>query len=53
MVRPEPAYQRHNGKCRECGKSHTYYDSVKLHPDHDVCPECEEAAKAVSNARTY
>ena len=38
----EPAYQQHEGKCRQCGKKYTYYDSVKRHPDHDICDDCEK-----------
>ena len=41
----ESTYRQHEGKCRQCGKEHTYYDSVKRHPDHDICRECEEANK--------
>ncbi len=45
----EPTYQQFEGVCRVCGKNHTYYNSVKRHPDQVVCPECEEAAKAVTS----
>ncbi len=45
----EPGYRQFKGTCRECGKDITYYNSVKRHPDKDVCQECEEAAKAVTS----
>ena len=45
----EPGYQQFDGTCRDCGKKHTYYSSIKRHPDQVVCPECEEAAKAVTS----
>ena len=44
----EPAYRQHEGKCRHCGKKHTYYDSVKRHPDQDICQECEKVRTAES-----
>ena len=39
----EPAYRELEGICKECGRSHTYSNSVKMHPDHDICDECEKA----------
>ena len=39
----EPQYQQYEGKCRQCDKQHTYSNSVKRHPDNDICRECEEA----------
>ncbi|KKL12590.1 hypothetical protein LCGC14_2534240 [marine sediment metagenome] len=37
----EPAYRQHEGKCRQCGQVYIYYNSVKRHPDHDICDDCE------------
>ena len=41
MNREEPAYKRFEGKCRTCGEKFVYYNSVKRHPDHTECPQCE------------
>ena len=38
----EPAYRAFEGTCRECGKKHTYYNSVRRHPDYHICRECED-----------
>jgi len=40
--REEPGYQEFEGICRECGKIFTYHNSVRRHPDHQECIECEE-----------
>lgn len=37
----EPAYKRFEGTCRTCGKTFIYHNSVKRHPDHQECPQCE------------
>jgi len=37
----EPAYRQFEGACRECGKTFIYYNSVKRHPEHEVCRDCE------------
>ncbi len=39
----EPAYQRFEGKCRDCRDDVVYYNSVRRHPDHVRCDSCERA----------
>lgn len=40
-VPQEPAYQRFEGVCRECGKAVHYHNSIQRHPDHVICEDCE------------
>lgn len=36
----EPAYQVFEYECPKCGYKYTEANSVKKHPDHQVCPRC-------------
>ncbi len=44
-MREEPAYQQIEGKCRECGETFTYHNSVKKHPTTEICPNCAQVEK--------
>jgi hypothetical protein len=41
-MREEPEYRQFDGTCRKCGQPFTYYNSVQLHPERQVCRNCEE-----------
>ena len=40
--REEPEYRQIKGICRKCGNEFTYHNSIRMHPDWLICPECEK-----------
>ena len=36
----EPRYKVFDYQCPHCGKEYKEANSVKKHPDHQVCPKC-------------
>jgi len=38
----EPDYQVFEYECQKCGHIYKEANSVKKHPDHQECPECEK-----------
>lgn len=39
-MREEPAYRVFDYECPHCGAKYRHANSVRLHPDHQICPEC-------------
>jgi len=40
-MKEEPEYRQFEGKCRKCGETVIYYNSVKRH--QVICDDCENA----------
>ena len=38
--RQEPAYQVFDYTCPHCGAEYREANSIRKHPDHQVCPKC-------------
>jgi len=49
-MREEPEYQVFDYECPHCGHRYRHANSVRLHPDHQVCPECGKSGAKVDGA---
>ena len=41
----EPEYRVFDYVCPQCGHHYDEYNSVKKHPDHQVCPACGKSGR--------